>query len=267
MRNFALIFVTVLCAMPGWSRELPRYALILSDPAPIAARAQGGSPAVEAARTKVVAAQESVKAELRARGFAVTGSSNTLLNAVFVAAAPESVDRLKSIAGVRQVARLGRYRLNLDHAVQLINVAAAYSLLGGTSNAGAGIKIGMIDTGITATHPAFQDSSLSYPSGFPICLVDFVVPGGKTQQVDCSAADSTKGFPICSSASCEFTNNKVIVARSYVPLLNVSLLNGVPSASAATSRPDDNSPRDRIGHGTATAMAAAGVTNTGPADT
>src|SRR5579863_3564208 len=264
MRNFALIFVTVLCAMPGWSRELPRYALILSDPAPIAARAQGGSPAVEAARTKVVAAQESVKAELRARGFAVTGSSNTLLNAVFVAAAPESVDRLKSIAGVRQVARLGRYRLNLDHAVQLINVAAAYSLLGGTSNAGAGIKIGMIDTGITATHPAFQDSSLSYPSGFPICLVDFVVPGGKTQQVDCSAADSTKGFPICSSASCEFTNNKVIVARSYVPLLNMSFLNG---ASAATSRPDDNSPRDRTGHGTATAMAAAGVTNTGPADT
>src|SRR5579863_2735825 len=259
MRNFALIFVTVLCAMPGWSRELPRYALILSDPAPIAARAQGGSPAVEAARTKVVAAQESVKAELRARGFAVTGSSNTLLNAVFVAAAPESVDRLKSIAGVRQVARLGRYRLNLDHAVQLINVAAAYSLLGGTSNAGAGIKIGMIDTGITATHPAFQDSSLTPPAGFPICAVNFgsaPVP----QWVDCTATDATRGFPLCPSLlNCAYTNNKVIVARSYVPILN--------SGQAATSTPDDYSPRDRVGHGTATAMAAAGVTNTGPADT
>lgn len=267
MRNFALIFITVLCAVPGWSKELPRYALILSDPAPIAARAQGGRLAVEAARARVVAAQESVKAELRTRGFTVSGSAHTLLNAVFVAAAPESVDQLKSIAGVRRVAPVGRFHLNLDHAVQLINVAAAYSLLGGTSNAGAGIKIGMIDSGITATHPAFQDSSLAIPSGFPICQVDFVVPGGQTQWVDCAAADSTKGFPICSSAACEFTNNKVIVARSYVPLLNTSLLNAVTGASAATSRPDDYSPRDRIGHGTATAMAAAGVTNAGPYDT
>ncbi len=267
MRNFALIFITVLFAMPGWSKQLPRYALILSDPAPIEARAQGGKPAVEAAQAKVLAAQESVKAELRARGFAVTGSAHTLLNAVFVAVAPESIDQLKSIAGVRQVARLGRFHLKLDKAVQLINVAGAYSLLGGTSNAGAGIKIGMIDTGITATHPAFQDSSLTPPSGFPICQIDFILPGGKTQWVDCTASNSTLGLPICSSAGCEFTNNKVIVARSYVPLLNMSLLNGGTDPSAAASRPDDNSPRDRIGHGTATAMAAAGVTNTGPSDT
>jgi minor extracellular serine protease Vpr len=267
MRNFAIILITLLFAVPGWSKQLPRYALILSDPAPIDAQAQGGRPAVEAARTKVLAAQESLKAELRTRGFAVTGSSHTLLNAVFVAAAPESVDQLKSIPGVKQVARLGRFHLNLDKAVQLINVAAAYSLLGGTSNAGAGIKIGMIDTGITATHAAFQDSSLTPPAGFPICQIDFVQPGGKTQQVDCTAANPALGLPICSSASCEFTNNKVIVARSYVPLLNMSLLNGAAGASAATSRPDDNSPRDRIGHGTATAMAAAGVTNSGPSDT
>src|SRR5580693_7041728 len=102
MRNVALILITVLFAIPGWSKQLPRYALILSDPAPIEARAQGGKTAVEAAQTKVLAAQETVKTELRARGFAVTGSAHTLLNAVFVAAGPESVDQLKSIAGVRQ---------------------------------------------------------------------------------------------------------------------------------------------------------------------
>ena len=51
----------------------------------------------------------------------------------------------------------------------------------------------------------------------------------------------------------------MIVARSYVPLLN--------SGDPATSTPDDYSPRDRVGHGTATAMAAAGETNTGPSDT
>jgi hypothetical protein len=51
----------------------------------------------------------------------------------------------------------------------------------------------------------------------------------------------------------------VIVARSYVPILN--------SGDPATSTPDDYSPRDRIGHGTATAMAAGGEANTGPSDT
>ena len=76
---------------------------------------------------------------------------------------------------------------------------------------------------------------------------------------DCSTSDPAHGLPVCSSAGCEFTNNKVIVARSYVPLLN--------SGEADTSTPDDYSPRDRVGHGTATAMAAAGETSTGPSDT
>jgi hypothetical protein len=56
-----------------------------------------------------------------------------------------------------------------------------------------------------------------------------------------------EGFP---RGELEYTSQKVIVARSYV---------------SALPRPDsDLSPADRIGHGTATAMAAAGVTNAGP---
>jgi minor extracellular serine protease Vpr len=259
MRCFALVVTVIVFSIAGWSRDLPRYAVILSDPAAMSSRAQRGSPALEAARAKVIAGQESVKAELRARGVRITGSAHTLLNAIFVAAEPDTAEQLKSIAGVRQIARLGRFRLKLDHAVQLINVPAAYNLLGGASNAGAGIKIGLIDTGITATHPAFQDSSLTPPAGFPICQVDVVETNGSPQWEDCTASDPVNGLPFCSSTSCAYTNNKVIVARSYVPLLNSGL--------AATSRPDDYSPRDRVGHGTATAMAAAGVTNTGPSDT
>jgi len=261
MRKLALVFLTAYFSVVGWSRDLPRFAVILSDPAPIKARAEGGQAAVDAARTKVLAAQAAVGNELNARGVRITGAAHTLLNAIFVAAEPGVAAQLASIPGVIQVARLGRFHPTLDHAVQLINVPAAYSLIGGASNAGAGIKIGMIDTGITATHPAFQDSSLTPPAGFPICAVNFNFGGnGEPQWVDCTATDATKGFPICPSLlNCAYTNNKVIVARSYVPLLN----SGVPE----TSTPDDYSPRDRVGHGTATAMAAAGVTNTGPADT
>ena len=92
------------------------------------------------------------------------------------------------------------------------------------------MKIAILDTGIDQTHPAFQDSSLAMPKGFPIC---------------------TKGHP----EDCAYTNNKVIVARSYVRMI-------AAGTGPADSSPDDFSPRDRQGHGTAVASAAAAAQNT-----
>jgi len=57
-----------------------------------------------------------------------------------------------------------------------------------------------------------------------------------------------------------FTNNKVIVARSYVRQLGAG---SNPKNPAADSRPDDYTPRDRVGHGTATATSAGGNNATG----
>src|SRR6185503_14898732 len=68
------------------------------------------------------------------------------------------------------------------------------------------------------------------------------------------------GYPRCSGDDCAFTNNKVIVARSYVRQLAAG---SAPLNPAADSRPDDYSPRDRVGHGTAVASTAAGFSNTG----
>ncbi len=107
--------------------------------------------------------------------------------------------------------------------------------MGGVSNAGAGIKIGIIDSGIDQTHPAFQDKSLTPPAGFPKC---------------------TNNHP----EDCNYTNNKVIVARSYIRQQSAGTN---PSNVAANSIPDDYSPRDRQGHGTGTASSAAGNVNTG----
>ena len=109
MRKLALVLFVLIYPIAGWSADLPRYALILSDPAPIRARAQGGQAAVDAARTTVLAAQAAVRAELNARGIRITGASHTLLNAVFVAAEPDVAAQLTSIAGVIQVARLGAF--------------------------------------------------------------------------------------------------------------------------------------------------------------
>jgi uncharacterized protein (TIGR03437 family) len=220
---------------------LPRtgkYAVILEDE-PVARQVAGKAGLRSAAaaehRGRLLAAQAAVGREMESRNVRVIGSAQTLLNAIFVEASPDRVAELRAFPGVKAVAPLHRFRMHLDKAEALANVPAAWQAMGGTANAGAGVKVAIIDGGIDQAHAAFQDSSLTPPAG----------------------------FPKCAGSDCAFTNSKVIVARSYIPLVAA----GAPSNPAAESRPDDISPRDHVGHGTALAMIVAGVTNTGPADT
>lgn len=212
-----------------------RYALVLEDPpvsSRFASREQVRSAAALSYRQQIEGRQRSLRSELASRRVTVTGSASTLVNAVFVVAPASRLAELKSLPGVQDVVPLRRYRRSLNRATGLLDAPAAWSALGGTANAGAGIKIGILDSGIDQTHPAFQDPSLPRPPG----------------------------YPLCSGGDCDYTNNKVIVARSYVRQLAAGTSAANP---AADSRPDDYSARDRDGHGTAVASCAAGVTNTG----
>lgn len=236
--SFRPFFLALAAATALFAQAAPkRFALILEDP-PVserfASRGATGSVAARNYRAQIEARQLRVRSQLESRNIPITGSVTTLLNAVFVVAPERSVDELKSLAGVKGVVALGRRRLNLNRATQLVNAPAAWNALGGVQNAGVGIKIAIIDTGIDQTHPAFQDSSLKVPPG----------------------------YPICSGSDCAFTSNKVIVARSYIRQVSAG---SDPNNPAADSVPDDYSPRDRVGHGTATASCAAGVANLGPA--
>jgi uncharacterized protein (TIGR03437 family) len=201
------------------------YALVLTDP-PVA-RTSGSclnlsKMQAQSRMSRIRTAQGGVMAELRRRKIAVSGATQTLVNAVFVTADRETALALRAIPGVARVQYLPPVRRDLNTATELINLPAAYNAVGGASNAGAGIRIGIIDTGIDQNHPGFQDASLTPPAGFPL-------------------------------GDASYTNNKVIVARSYVSF-----------TADAHSSPDDLSPRDHFGHGTAIAMIAAGVQNTGP---
>jgi minor extracellular serine protease Vpr len=234
IKSAALILLgsTALGQTPS---RLLDYALVLEDP-PVARKAQSrlalqGAEA-QAHLQKIRKAQSSVLAELARRKVRVVSAEQTLVNAVFVSATRESALELRQIPGVVHVQYLPPVKRDLNAAVNLVNASTAYAAVGGASNAGAGIKIGIIDTGIDQTHPGFQDPSLTPPPGFPI-------------------------------GDANFTNHKVIVARSYVSLASA----GFTTNPVETSRPDDNSPRDRVGHGTGIAMIAAGVQNTGPAGT
>ena len=194
--------------------------------------------------------QQAVRLELQSRKITVTGSVATLLNAIFVIASPDRVDELKALPGVAGVIRMRIGQPALNAATSLVNAPAAWALpaIGGQLNGGLGIKIGILDSGIDQTHPAFTDPSLPAPGGiFPVCTT--------------ATGTISSGAP----SACPFTTNKVIVARSYVHQIAGFQYNPPPALDTITgppnpaySEPDDYSARDRDGHGTAVASAAAG---------
>jgi uncharacterized protein (TIGR03437 family) len=229
MRVILGVFLAAI-SLAASVRDIPpsrRWALILDAPAAASASTRMAADGTAAAR--IQAAQRSLRATLAQRGIRVTGSAETLVNAVFVQADPGQIFALGALPGVRQVIPLRRLRRHLDKALDLVSARAAWDAVGGMSNAGAGVKIGIIDSGIDHNHPAFADTSLTVPAGYPKCSGD----------------------------DCNYTNHKVIAARSYVSMLTYS-------DQPQWSRPDDLTPRDRQGHGTAVAMVAAGNNVSGP---
>ena len=173
-------------------------------------------------RSRVKSEQEAVRGQLERREARVVDSVNTVANALFVEIDDSKAADLASTPGVKRVWPVRTVRMLLDRAVMLHRVTDVWTAMG-ADNAGAGVKVAIIDSGIEPEHAAFQDSSLAMPEGFP---------------------KSDGSYDLA------YTNNKIVVARSYVYLLQ--------------SRDADYSPRDHIGHGTALAMTVAGVSNAGP---
>ena len=188
--KFVLLATLAFISAQGAEHAARRYALILHEPS--AGRAGRTEPlSVRSAREqRILAAQARLRTSLLQRQFIVTGAVQLLLNAVFVRSTEDRVPELKSMPGVEAVIPLRSYRRVLNRAVPLMNAPGAWNALGGVDNAGRGVKIAILDTGIDQNHPAFRDPTLTPP----------------------------QGYPICSGGDCAFTNNKVIVARSYVRL-------------------------------------------------
>ncbi len=227
LRNIAIL---TACASAAFAASPAReFALILDGP-PVAAKfgreVRNGMEA-QSFRAKVRESQASVKKSLAEKKLTVTGAADTFVNAVFVSAPMDRMSELSTIPGVATFTLAPRMRRMLNKALDLQNVRQAWNnaQIGGQLKAGAGVKIGIIDTGIDQTHPAFVDPTLKAPAGYPY-------------------------------GDGNYTNSKVIVARSYVGQLSTS--------NATYSTPDDWSPRDRVGHGTALAMIAAGNTVNAP---
>jgi len=79
---------------------------------------------------------------------------------------------------VKQALYEGLYRPldNSDPDLSLINAINAWTAVGGPGNAGAGVKVGIIDTGIDQTHDCFNPAGYAYPAGFPKGDHSFTTP-------------------------------------------------------------------------------------------
>ena len=187
-------------------------------------------PEVKNHRAKIRAEQDTAISQMQQLGGHVVTRVEVTGNTVVVDLPEENAAKLSSIPGVKSYHKERKYKVALDQANIVHKFPQAYSQIGGPANAGAGIKIGVIDTGIDITQPAFSDAGYTAPAGYPV-------------------ADN--------AGDVKYTNQKVIVARSYVNLLNPPAGTGQPSEF-------DFSASDEQGHGTITSdCAAGGPTNTG----
>ena len=194
------IFVLLFSASVTFAQVVPgRYVLELAgDPAAVAAQ-QGARPGgriaatvMAAHRTAVRQLQGSARTAVAARGGTVIESLDTVFNGLIVNIPDARATELLQIPGAVKLHAVRRVQHMLNHALPLHKVPDAWSLLPlGQNGAGAGIKIGMIDSGVDVNNPAFSD---------PLPPVD--------------------GFPkVLYASDTRFTNAKVIVAKNYTRLL------------------------------------------------
>ena len=90
----------------------------------------------------------------------VTNDFDVALNALSVSLNGASLDLLRSAPMVKNAEYEGLFEplAHDDPDLGLIFANEAWGAVGGDANAGAGVKVAIIDTGIDATHPCFDDS-------------------------------------------------------------------------------------------------------------
>lgn len=171
------------------------YALVQLNLAPLSTSVRTRPPqgkkinfnsdTVKSYRAQLAAQRKSFKIWLRnnAPAAKVTGEYDISLNAVALKLNGVPLSRIASAPMVKKAEYQGLYYPVVeDPDLALIDAMEAWALNGGSANAGMGVKVAIIDSGIDVTHPCFDDT------GYP----------AQTQLGEHS-----------------FTNNKVIAAKVF----------------------------------------------------
>jgi subtilisin family serine protease len=113
-------------------------------------------------------ASVSRRIETSIAGATVRRSYRIVANGLAVTLPSDEVSLLGELPGVAHVYPSYRYRALQTSVPANVSAIGAPALWGSDlSSAGQGIKIGIIDDGVDQTHPFFNPSDYSYPSGYP----------------------------------------------------------------------------------------------------
>ncbi|MGC9326415.1 MAG: S8 family serine peptidase, partial [Candidatus Hinthialibacter sp.] len=96
-----------------------------------------------------------------------------LVNALAVEVDVSQISSIQEIPGVSYVMPLRRVKPMLTHSAEWMNLSEAWAPFEEGKNAGEGIFIAVVDTGVDVTHPALHPDGYSYPEGFPKGDADF----------------------------------------------------------------------------------------------
>ncbi|GAB3142593.1 hypothetical protein GCM10027290_17420 [Micromonospora sonneratiae] len=192
----------------------------------------------------------------RSVGAEAIGSYSVASNGFTAELTPAQVMKLMATGGVVSVVPDRLYKATNDrNSVDFLGLSGdkgVWSTLGGTANAGKGVVIGVIDTGIWPESASFTAPALGTT---PPTAADPYRPYLQGTTTVMQKADGTTFTGTCQTGE-EFAatacNEKVISARYF----GDAWLRAVPPAQ----RKDYVSPRDAQGHGTHTAGTAAGNT-------
>lgn len=149
---------------------------------------------------------------------------DTVLNGVVVTSESDIFEQLSALPGVSKVYREEMYYEQMDTSLDLIKAKQVWEQLGGSAEAGKGIKVAVIDGGIRPENPMFRDEGFTAP--------------------EVKATDD-----YCATIKPDFCNNKLIVARFSAPTF--------------TTIPQEYmSPLGQGGHGTHVAGTVTGMPTT-----
>lgn len=122
-------------------------------------------------------------------------------NGLTLRLSPTEAERVRSLPGVLAVTAEERVVPLMDASLPVIGAPAAWvdPHVGGRAAGGRGVRIAVIDSGISAAHPMVGDDGFAPPPGFP--------------QASWTVGDTVT--PYGAEDLARYTNDKVIVARSY----------------------------------------------------
>ena len=158
----------------------------------------------------------------------VLQSYQLTVNAVAMQVPERELTRLAMMDGVVKIYPNQIRSVTMDTSLKLVKAASLWTKLGGESQAGKGVKIADVDTGLDITNPMFDGTGFTAPAGYP------------------------KGYCVTNASDPDFQcNGKVIAARYFFDP-------GLLSGGTVLNPQEVMSPLDIGGHGSHTAGGAAG---------